>query len=260
LTRFHRDGGPVIRIGHRGAAALEPENTLRGFARAVQLGVDFVEVDVLDLADGTLVFAHSDDLLEVSHGAAGGRVRPLGLSELREVAPELPTLDEGLAFFADREVGLHVDVKCRRHGARLAEALRRHGLAGRAIVGSFWPDALKEVRAAAPELPLGLTYPDDRHGLARRGVVRPLLPAAAGALARLLPRRLPRWLDATGAVVAMLHFGVLSHAAVERCHARGAAVWTWTVNSGDMLERVLSLGVDGVITDDPRIFRATLAP
>ena len=62
-----------MRIGHRGAAALEPENTLRAFGRAIELGVDFVELDVLDLADGTLVVAHSDDLLEVSHGTASGR-------------------------------------------------------------------------------------------------------------------------------------------------------------------------------------------
>jgi glycerophosphoryl diester phosphodiesterase len=74
VTRLRRDAR-VLRVGHRGAAALEPENTLASLRRAVELGVDFVEFDVLDLADGTLVLAHSDDLLEVSHGAAGGSVR-----------------------------------------------------------------------------------------------------------------------------------------------------------------------------------------
>jgi glycerophosphoryl diester phosphodiesterase len=260
LTSFRRDGARVIRIGHRGAAALAAENTLRGFERAVELGVDFVEADVLDLADGTLVLAHSDDLLEVSHGAAAGRVRPLALDELREVAPELPTLEEALAFFAAHEVGLHLDLKSRRHGMQVAEGLRRHGLAGRAIVGSFCRDTLSHVRATAPDLPLGLMYPEDRHGLVRHKLLRPLVPPAVAALARVLPRRLPRWLEAAGAAVAMLHFAVLTRASVDRCHARGAAVWTWTVNSDDVLERVIELGVDGVITDDPRIFRATLTP
>ena len=61
MIQLRRDGR-VLRIGHKGAAALEPENTLRSLGRAVDLGVDLVEFDVLDLADGSLVLAHSDDL------------------------------------------------------------------------------------------------------------------------------------------------------------------------------------------------------
>jgi glycerophosphoryl diester phosphodiesterase len=74
------------------------------------------------------------------------------------------------------------------------------------------------------------------------------------ALARAVPRRLPRWLRRTGASSAMLHHEVLSPAAVAACHARGAALWTWTVNDRAVLDRVVALGVDGVISDDPRLF------
>jgi glycerophosphoryl diester phosphodiesterase len=249
-----RAGGPALKIGHRGAAALEPENTLAAFRRAIELGVDFVEFDVLDLADGTLVLAHSDDLLEVSHGAAGGRVRPLRLEELKEVAPQLPTFEEALDFFGSVQAGLQVDVKCYRRGREVAEALARHGLVERAVASSFWPVALRDLRAAAPHLAVGLTYPDDRHGLARRRLIAPLVPPAVHLLGRVLPRRLPGWLSATCAAVAMLHWAVLSRAAVDRCHANGVAVWTWTVNEPALLERVLALGVDGVISDDPRLF------
>ena len=96
-----RDGGPVLRIGHRGAASLAPENTVRAMRAAVERGVDLVEFDVLDLPRGPLVLAHSDRLEEVSHGAAAGSVRARSLDELREVAPELPTLDDALGYFAD---------------------------------------------------------------------------------------------------------------------------------------------------------------
>ena len=58
----------------------------------------------------------------------------------------------------------------------------------------------------------------------------------------------------------MLHYGVVSAAAVRSCHEAGAAVWTWTVNEADVLEQVVDAGVDGVISDDPRIFGATLTP
>ena len=249
-----RSDGRVLKIGHRGASALEPENTLAAFRRAIELGVDFVEFDVLDLADGTLVLAHSDDLLEVSHGAAAGRVRLLPLEELREISPQLPTLDEALDFFASVESGVQVDVKCYRHGREVAGALRRHGLVDRAVASSFWPAALRDLRAAAPELAVGLTYPDDRYGLARRRLVAPVVPPAVHLFRRVLPRRLPRWLRATGAAVAMLHWAVLSPGALDRCHADGAAVWTWTVNEPALRDRVLALGVDGVISDDPRLF------
>ena len=255
MTRLRRRaGGTFLKIGHRGAAALAPENTLAAFRRAEELGVDYVEFDVLDLADGTLVLAHSDDLLEVSHGARAGRVRPLRLPELREVAPKLPTLDEALDFFGSAEAGVQVDVKSSRHGREVAAALRRHGLVERAVASSFWPRVLRDLRAAEPKLAVGLTYPDDRYGLARRGLLAPFVPAAVHALGRLLPPRLPRWLRSTGAAVAMLHWAVLSAAAVDRCHAHGAGVWTWTVNEPALLDRVLALGVDGVISDDPRLF------
>lgn len=244
----------VLRIGHRGAAALEPENTLAAFRRAIELGVDFVEFDVFDLADGTLVLAHSDHLLEVSLGARAGRVRPLRLAALREIAPRLVTLEEALDFFASVEVGLHLDVKCPRHGREVAVALLRRGLVERAVASSFWTRALHDLRAAAPQLPVGLTYPGDPHGLARRRLLAPIVPWAVRLLGRTVPRRLPRWLRSTEAAVAMLHHAVLSKAAVDRCHALGAAVWTWTVNEPELLERVVALDVDGVISDDPRLF------
>ena len=244
----------MLRIGHRGAAALAPENTVAAFGRAIELGVDFVEFDVLDLADGTLVLAHSDELLEVSHGVAAGRVRPLRLVELRELAPELPTLDEALEFFATTEVGLHADVKSPRHGREIAVALRRHGLVERAVASSFWTPALRDLRSEEPRLAVGITYPDDRRGLARRRLVAPLVPLAVAVLARAVPRRLPGWLRSTGATVAMLHYAVLSRAAVDRCHESGAAVWAWTVNEPELLGRVVDLGVDGVISDDPQVF------
>jgi glycerophosphoryl diester phosphodiesterase len=253
LTRLRR-GARVLRIGHRGAAGLAPENTLAAFRRAVELEVDFVEFDVLDLADGTLVLAHSDDLLEVSHGAATGGVRPLRLQELRQVAPELPTLEQALEFFASASVGLHADVKSPRHGREIAAALRRHGLVERAVASSFWTQALRDLRSEEPGLAVGITYPEDRYRLARRRLVAPLVPTAVGLLGRALPHRLPRWLKSTGASVAMLHYAVLSRAAVDRCHALDTAVWTWTVNDPELLRQVVALGVDGVISDDPRLF------
>ena len=164
-----RDGRP-LRIGHRGAAALAPENTLSSFRAAVAHGVDLVEFDVIDLPRGPLVVAHSDHLDEVSHGAAEGRVRERTLDELRVVAPELPTFEEALDFFVDEAptVGLHVDLKLATRLDELAEAIVGRGLAERTVVSSFNVAALRVVRREAPSIRIGFTYPEDRLSVSRR--------------------------------------------------------------------------------------------
>jgi glycerophosphoryl diester phosphodiesterase len=253
-----RGDGRVLRIGHRGAATLAPENTLQAFEVAVGLGVDLVEFDVVSLADGTLVVAHSDDLAEVTHGAARGRVGGLGLAELRRLAPALPTLDEALAWFAGRpEVGLHVDLK--RVGAEreLAAAVGAHGVAGRTLVSTSLPQSLRVLADVAPQVARGLTYPHDRRGLSKRPYTAPVALAGAGALRATLPARLRGLLAAADATVAVLHHVVVSRAAVARAHALGIPVLAWTVDGARVLRRVLSAGVDGVITNDPRIFDLT---
>ncbi len=254
--RLLRADGRPLRVGHKGAAALEPENTLRSLQCAVDLGCDLVEFDVLDLHDGTLVLAHSDELLEVSHGAAAGKVRAQTLASLREVAPELPTFDEALELLgAAGGVGLHVDLKWHGYEAAAAEAIRKHGLVERTVVSSFLASSLRRLAAAEPALRRGYTYPFDRRGLSQKRLLAPVTAAMLVGLRRALPLRIGRLLEQAHASAAMLHHHVVSKAVVERAHARGAAVFTWTVDDRATLARVIAAGVDAVITNDPRIFR-----
>src|SRR5918911_5187872 len=173
---LRRPDGRFARVGHRGAAALAPENTLRSLELAVELGCDMLEVDVLSLTDGTLVLAHSNNLREVSHGAAHGRVRNRSLMTLRAVAPELPTFDEALAFFAERfpKTVLQVDLKQRGIEEAVVEALERHEIVDRSWVSGFDAASLRRVAAIAPALPRSYTLPRDRFGISKRG---PLAPA-----------------------------------------------------------------------------------
>jgi len=244
----------VIRIGHRGAPLLAPENTLRSIERALELGVDLVEVDVVPLADGTLVLAHSDDLYEISHGAAHGRVTTESLAELREVAPELPTLDEALAAVARSAAGVQLDVKAPGYEAPLVEAVRRHGLLDRTLASSFHVPVLRRLAELEPSLRRGLTYPSDRRGMSGRRFVRPVVPAALRCLRAVLPRRLPSLLAAAHASTSVLHYSVISGAVVRSAHVAGAEVWAWTVDDADLCGRLAGLGVDAVITNDPGIF------
>ena len=254
-----RERGP-LRIGHRGAAALAPENTLCSFRAAIEAGVDLIEFDVLDLRQGPLVLAHSDHLDEVSHGAAKGRVRDLSLADLRAIAPELPTLDDALEFFVDEapEIGLHVDLKLRARLDELGAAIVRHGLEARTVVSSVHVQDLQAVARVAPRVRIGLTYPDDRLSISRKPYLWPMVSLGLTSMRASLPLRLPRLARRAGAGAVMLQHRLVTESSVSRAHAEGLPVLAWTEDEPADFERVVAAGVDGVITNDPRIFVATL--
>lgn len=260
IDLFRRDGRPLV-VGHRGAAALAPENTIEAFRVAVELGVDLVELDVLALQRGPLVVAHSDRLEEVTHGALTGRVDGRSLEELREVAPALLTFDEALAWFASdaRQVGIHVDLKLRHRLDELVALLERHDVVERAVVSSVHADALRAVAAASPRVRLALTYPEDRMRASRHRPLQPVVKAVLVGLSLALPRRLSSMVGAAGAGALMLQHRVVTDRAVAQAHALGVPVLAWTVDERRDAERVLEAGVDGVITNDPSMLLATLA-
>lgn len=261
IDLFRRAGRPLV-VAHRGGAAIAPENTLEAFGVAARLGVDVIEFDVLALERGPLVVAHSDDLAEVTHGIASGRFGGWTLEELRELAPELPTLDEAIAWFAAEasHVGIHVDLKLRVRLDEVAAALEAHGVAGRAVVSSVHPDALHTVARASSRVRVGLTYPEDRLGVSGRPYMWPVVRAGLAGLRASVPARLPAMLARAGAGALMLQHRLVSAAAVARAHSAGVPVLAWTVDDLADVERVIAAGVDGVITNDPRTLLATLAP
>jgi glycerophosphoryl diester phosphodiesterase len=220
----------MLRIGHRGAAALAPENTIASLSLAVELGCDLLELDVIAV-DGTLVLAHSPE----------------------ELPREPATLDEALAFLAPTGRGIHVDLKAAGTEAAIVEALRRHHVLERSLVSTFWPRSLRVLRELEPELARGLTYPEDRHGLSARRILGGLVGPGLVALRSVLALRIPRMLAAASANVAVLHVQVVSEAVVRRCHALDVPVLAWTALTAEQVRRLDQLDVDGVIADDPRI-------
>jgi glycerophosphoryl diester phosphodiesterase len=221
-----RADGTPLRILHRA-------NTLEAIEAGLAAGLDGVEVDVV-YENRRLVLAHSREELE----------------------PGAPTLLEALDLAGDafvlvdlKQGGLHIPV---------AEALRPR--IDRSLVCSLDASDLSLLRREEPRPATSISYPRDRMKASERGLPGPVLGAAAAMLRVTLPFRIGRMLTRAQADATTLHHLVLSHRTVERCHARGAAVIAWTVNEPDELERVIVLGVDGVVTDDPGVFaRATIA-
>jgi glycerophosphoryl diester phosphodiesterase len=233
-VRLLRGDGALIKVGHRGAAALAPENTLESFEVALAHGVDAIEFDVVDPGTGPLVVAHSRT----------------------ELGPNPPTLDEAVAYLASRDVWLHVDLKLSTRLDEVAAVLRTHDVLGRSVVSSFHRPSLAALAAHAPDLPRGFTYPEDRYGVSRRPALGPAIRIGSAALRRAVVARVPGMLQRAGAQALMLQHAVVSRAAIERAHAAGAAVWAWTVDDPAEVARLEEAGVDAVITNDPSVFSA----
>ena len=154
-VRLLRGDGPLIRVGHRGAAALAPENTLRSFEAALAHGVDAIEFDVLDLVGGPLVLAHSNDLARGQpRRGRRHRARPLARRAARGRARAADARRGARVPRRAAEVTVHVDLKLTSRLDELAEALARHGLGERTVVSSFHRASLRGGRArgaAAPD-------------------------------------------------------------------------------------------------------------
>lgn len=222
--------GSVVRVGHRGAAALAPENSLAAIEAAANHDLDAVEVDVHRRPDGALVLAHGPEL-------------PAGA----------PLLDEALALAAGLGLAVQLDVKREGVERAVVAALRRYGLLERSFVSSFSLPTLAAFAHVEPALPRSYTYPEDRLGVSGRRSLQPAVRTGLAVLRTLLPRRLPGWLRSVDAAAATLNWTVVSPAAVDVCHGLGAAVYVWTVNDAKVVHFLLETGVDGIISDDPRI-------
>ena len=233
MIELARRNGRPLRIGHRGAGALAPENSLEAIQLALDLGCDLVEFDVHAVGDA-LVIAHD---------------RPVA-------AAGLPVLDDVLDLLRSAGRGVHLDLKSQGAERSVAETLRRHGLVEQTVVSSFRPTTLRALQEVEPGLRLGRTYPQDRTGLTKRAIFQPPARAIVRVLRRGLPRRIAGLLAGSRATAAVLYWEVVSEGAVARCHALGAPVLVWTVDDAKLLPWLDAIGVDGVITNDPRIFQA----
>ena len=241
-------------IGHRGAAALAPENTLAGIARAAAAGVDMVELDVKLTADGVPILMHDDDLRRTTGHA--GRVAETPFARLRRLdaggwfgpgfdGEAVPTLADALSLLFS--LGLTANLELKPCPGRAAETALRVVDTVQALwpaerppplVSSFSAEALSAVRAAGPDLPIAVLVDAEDDGPARDWAV--------------LAARL-------GAAAVNVAAPLLLARGVARYRIAGMAVIAWTVNDPGIGRRLFAEGVDALITDDPPRLAAALS-
>jgi glycerophosphoryl diester phosphodiesterase len=225
----------VIRVGHKGADHVAPGNTVESFQAALEHGVDMIEFDVLRTRDGRLVLAH--DLEDAAARAC-------------------LTLDEGLDHFAGAAyagVELDVDMKLPGYEREVAEGLAERGLAERSLVSTMYTESLDRLGELAPGLRRGWSVPR-----VRRNYLRSPLAVPAHVIVRVMRARLPGQaaarIGAGGCEAIMAHQVLVSRRLVKAVHGAGGELYVWTVDDADRIQALEALGVDGVITNDPRLF------
>jgi len=227
------------RVGHKGAAHIEPGNTLASFDAALRHGVDMIELDVLsERTDGS-------GRLLVAHDYEDMRSRePLSLRQALE----------HLAGEAFAGLELDVDIKIPGYELRVLEALREVGLIDRTLVSGMFPDALARIRAAEPGLRLGWSVPRVRRDYTTDMLTAiPALAILTGYRA-LLPGRARTALREGRFDAIMAHWRVVSRRLLRAVREGGGELYVWTVDDAARIARLSAMGVDGIITNDPRLF------
>jgi glycerophosphoryl diester phosphodiesterase len=238
---------PLV-LGHRGASARAPENTLAAFRLALEEGADGVELDVRCCASGEPVVIHDGSAQRTA--GVPVQIARASLRELRGLdagawrgpafrGERIPTLDTVLRELPRAVVNVELKSGGALTDTRLARAaaqvIRERGAARRVVVSSFDPLLLAAFKVAAPEIPLGVLFDAKGRWRLRELSARTLGPAAVH----------PEWILAAPAEVA-------------RWRAAGLAVNVWTVDLPDDVARACALGVTAIITNVPEETRGTV--
>jgi glycerophosphoryl diester phosphodiesterase len=218
----------MLRIGHRGARAYEPENTLRSFKKAVEMGVDAVELDVRKTKDGQIVVIHNADVEKTTDGK--GLVSELSLREIKELSAEkgekIPTLKEVLDFL-DKKAKILIELKEAGVEKQVLAIVCENGLQKYVIIVSFIEKVLRKVRELNKDVETGLIYVKHKN---------PIKAALDLEASYLLP---------------LYRF---THTAnVQKAHENGLKVIVWTINKPEEVEEFVKKGVDGIASDKPDI-------
>ena len=221
----------MLAIGHRGASAHSPENTLSSFRRAFELGADGIELDVRICATGEPIVLHDDDLSRTTN--ARGAVARATLRDIRAARTENgeppPTLDEAFAVVGPQRL-CFIEIKDAAAAPAVLACVKARIAQGfswdRLVVIGFDHAMLLSLRQACAELVIGASF--ERMGKRAFGLC-----------------------EAMGARYLLPRYRGVTRAHVDEAHRLGLHLVTWTANAPADIARLQTLGVDGIISDAP---------
>ncbi|MGH7889016.1 MAG: glycerophosphodiester phosphodiesterase [Thermodesulfobacteriota bacterium] len=220
------DKRQFFKIAHRGASAYEPENTLRSFRRAIDMGAEMMELDVRLSSDGHLVIIHDKRVDRTTNGK--GLVRDMTLGDLKKLdagkGEKIPTFEE-VVDLAKGKIKLVVELKDQGTEEKVIKLVKENGLIDDVFLVSFHCDSVKRVKGLEPRIRTGLI------------MLFSFNTAAKGRECHV---------DA----VAPSHY-FITRGMVESVHRSGMYLFTWTVDDPKKAKKLKEMGVDGIVTNKP---------
>jgi glycerophosphoryl diester phosphodiesterase len=226
-----------IIIGHRGASGYEPENTLRSFERAINMGVSMIELDVYVCASGEIVVIHDDTVDRTTDGE--GNVSDLSWEELKQLdagqGQRIPLLSQ-VFNLVNKRVGIDIEIKdpqaVRPVAALIQEYVKKYEWSyDHFFITSFDHEAVREFHEICPEVKTGLLFEGQSLNVIE--------------LVKL-----------TKSQSVILDYYSATKEFIADAHAKNIQVFAYTVNAKDIAEQLKSFGIDGIITDYPDILSA----
>ncbi len=231
----------MLVIGHKGASAIAPENTLKAFQKAIELHADYVEFDSHLTKDGEIVIIHDADTFSLT--GVHGLIRDKTLKEIKKLnageGERIPTLQE-LVAIAKGKIGLQLEIKSTGLLERMVKILRKENLIQNSIVSCFMFDELLKLKEIEPKLKIGFLLPAE--------LVR----------SRIIKRKILKC-EKEGFYAIHPHFNTVDKELVDFAHTNGLKVNVWTVNDRNSMKKLIQMGVDGIITDDISLVHKTIS-
>lgn len=215
-------------MGHRGAAAVEPENTLLSISCAIETGVDAVEIDVRLTKDRTLVVIHDATVDRTTNGT--GPVSSYELKEIKELdagkGEAIPTLQEVIDVI-DGKATLVVELKEEGTEQSVVELIEKNKLEENVYVISFWHELVKAAKST--------------NGRIRTGVLFVGCPVDSCVATHV------------SADALVMRYNFVNKQFVEMAHEAGQKVFVWNIDEEELLQPYAEMGVDGIGSNDPRV-------
>jgi len=231
-------------VGHKGADSIVPGNTIESFRAAVEAGVDTIEFDVLWLPDAHLPLEQRAPLVVAHDWEDAERRTPLKLTEALDAFLE-PPLDK---------VEIDLDIKLPGREQELVEALQERGLIERAMISTMELHSLGRILELQPALRRGWTYPKvTKDWNSKRWAKGPML-AALVAMRHRLPGLAAQRLPQYGVEAMWVYHPLVTPRLARICSLAQVELIAWTVDDLARMQKLVDIGVDGICSNDPRLF------
>lgn len=219
----------VLKIGHRGASAYEPENTLRSFRKAIELGVDMIELDIRKTKEGTLVVIHDEKVNRTTNGR--GFVKSYTFDQIRKLdagkGEKIPSPEEVIEL-TEGKCGLVIELKEEGLEEKLIGLIKERKIEEKVIVISAYPPFLQTIKTLHPKL-------------------------QAGIITKKIPSDYLRIAKNLNVEYAFIRKDKLKKEYVDNLHNIGLKVGAWTVDNKRYLKKMLEIGVDAIASNKPDI-------